>query len=166
MPQDLFDDQGDDLEARPQRASQLEAMRRGAEESNEREVAMILGEIREARKEVEAALSKLTSLSDDLRTRSRRIPTDAASSLVVFANAHLRFAGAATQGMKRTSAMDRILDRAEAQKAEAKRREEQIARWAEARKIARETEKKVQKLILPPDDAFDELYSEVVSNAE
>ena len=148
-------------ETQPSRISQLEALRQRAEEANEREVETLIGQIKEARQEVETALSRLTYLSDEMRSRARRSPADGSSSLVVFANAHLRFAGAASQGMKRTASMDRVLERAKAEKEEAHRRESQERQWAEARRA----QKQVEKLVLPTDDAFDELYVEVVTNA-
>lgn len=120
----------------------------------------MIGQIKEARKDVESALTKLTYLSDEMRSRARRSP-ETSSSLVVFANAHLRFASAATQGMRRTSSMDRVLDRAKAEKEENQRREAQERQWAESRRA----QKQVERMILPTDDAFDELYGEVVNNA-
>ncbi len=146
------------------RIRRLEELRRGAEESNEREVATLVAQVQEARRDVETALSKLNGLSDDLRTRARRIPNELSNSLVVFANAHVRFAGAASQGMRRTANMDRLLDKAQADKLENERRQIQERNWA----AAREARKSVEKLILPSSDAdaFDELYGEVVTHAE
>lgn len=144
-----------------QEPSPLEALRRRAEEANEREVETLITQIKEARQEVSAALSKLVSLSDDMRQRARRSPGEGSSSLVTFANAHLRFAGAARQGMTRTASMDRVLERAKVEKEEAQRREIQERQWAEARKA----QKQVERLVLPTDDAFEELYGEVVNHA-
>jgi hypothetical protein len=144
------------------RIRRLEELRRGAEETNEREVKSLVAQIQEVRREVEASLSKLSSLSDDLRTRSRRVPNESSNSLVVFANAHLRFAGAASQGMRRTASLDRLLDKAQADKLENERRQLQERQWA----ASREARKSVERLILPTSDPFDELYGEVVTNAE
>ena len=148
--------------AQQSKFDELEALRKRAEEVNEQEVQTLIEQIKAARQEIENSLSRLIGLSDDLRTRSRRIPNASSSSHVIFATAHLRFAGAATQGMKRTAAMDRMIDRAKADLEEAARREEQEAKWM-AERAAR---KKVEKLTLPTDDAFDEVYAEVVTNAE
>jgi hypothetical protein len=147
-------------EIHPTQIDPLEALRKRAEEANSREVEALIGRIKEARQEVETALMRLTHLSDELRSRARRSPENS-SGLVVFANAHVRFAGAATQGMKRTASMDRMLERAKAEKEETQRREAQERAWAESRRV----QKQVDRLVLPTDDAFDELYGEVVNNA-
>lgn len=149
----------------PSRAEQLAALRSGVDEqAGEKEVETLVSSIVEARVEVEKALEKLTKASDALRTRARRIPNESANTLVVFSNAHLRFSGAASQGMKRTAALDRLLDKAKAEKEELARREE-LEKQAAARRLAR---KKAEQLsVLPPsDDAFESLYGEVVPNAE
>jgi hypothetical protein len=147
-------------ESQPTQVNPLEALRRRAEEANSREVETLVEQIKEARREVEASLAKLTHLAEEMRGRARRSP-DSSSGLVVFANAHLRFAGAASQGMRRTASMDRVLDRAKAEKEELQQREAQDRKWAEAR----QARKQVERLVLPTDDGFDELYGEVVTNA-
>jgi len=58
--------------------------------------------------------------------------------------------------------MDRVLDRAKVEQEEARRQKERERLWA----ASREAGKAVEQLTLPTGDAFDELYSEVVSNAE
>jgi hypothetical protein len=140
---------------------QLEALRQRTEEANEKEVQSLISQIKESRQEIETNLAKLGGLADELRTRSRRIANDSSASHVIFATAHLRFAGAAAQGIKRTVAMDRMLDRAQAGIEEARRREEQETRW----RAERAARKKVEELVQPNEDAFDELYGEVVPNA-
>ena len=145
--------------------AQLEMLRQRAEEANDRELETLIGQIKEARQEVSTALSKLVGLADDMRNRARRSPGQGSSSMVTFASAHLRFAGAARQGMTRTASMDRVLERAKTEKEEAKRREAQEHLWAEARKARNQAQKQVDRLVLPTDDAFDELYGEVVNNA-
>jgi hypothetical protein len=148
------------MPTQPPQVDPLEALRKRAEEANNREVESLIGRIKEARQEVETALTRLTYLSDELRSRARRAPENS-SSLVVYANAHVRFAGAASQGMRRTASMDRLLDRAKAEKEETQRREALERKWAESRRV----QKQVDRLILPTDDAFSELYGEVVNNA-
>jgi flagellar biosynthesis chaperone FliJ len=138
----------------------LEALRQRAEEANSREVETLIQQIKEARRDVEASLTKLTHLAEEMRGRARRSP-ETSSSLVTFATAHLRFAGAATQGMRRTASMDKFLDRAKAEKEETQRRETQERKWAEAYRAR----KQVERLVIPTADAFDELYGEVVNNA-
>lgn len=145
----------------PQLPNPLEVLRRRAEEANEHEVELLVGQIRQAREEVSASLAKLAHLADEMRSHARRSPGEGASSLVTFATAHARFAGAARQGMTRTATMDRILEKAKAEKVEAERREIQERKWADARRA----QKQVERLVLPTDDAFDELYGEVVNNA-
>lgn len=147
-------------EVQPTQVNPLEALRKRAEEANGREVETLIEQIKEARREVEAGLAKLTHLADEMRGRARRTP-ESSPSLVVFANAHLRFAGAATQGMKRTASMDRVIDRAKAEKEESERRDAQERKWAATRKA----QKQVERLVLPADDGFEELYGEVVTNA-
>lgn len=148
-------------ETQPSRESQLEILHQRAAEANEREVEALIGRIKEARQEVETSLTKLVALSEEMRARARRTPAEGSSSLVVFANAHLRFAGAARQGVTRTASMDRVLERAKSEKEELQRREAYERQRAEARKA----QKQVERLVLPTDDAFEELYGEVVDNA-
>jgi hypothetical protein len=148
-------------EVRNPNINPLEALRRRSEEATEREVEGLITRIKEAREEVNAALAKLAYLSDEMRSRARRTPGDGTSSLVTFANAHARFAGAAKQGMSRTASMDRIIEKAKAEKEEATRRDIQERKWAEARRA----QKQVDRLVLPTDDAFDEVFGEVVNNA-
>lgn len=147
-------------EVQPTQVNPLEALRKRAEEANSRDVETLIEQIKEARRDVESSLAKLTHLADEMRSRARRNP-ESSSSLVVFANAHLRFAMAASQGMKRTSSMDRVIDRAKAEKEEIQRRDAQDRKWSASRKA----QKQVERAILPTDDAFDELYGEVVTDA-
>lgn len=137
---------------------QLEDLRKRSEEANERETEALIEEVKKLRQESETTLAKLAAAAEALRAKSRRIQNASSSSLVIFATAHLRFAGAAIQGMKRTTSMDRMIDRAKANKEEEARREEQERRWAEERAA----KKKIQEMVAPSDDAFDELYGEVV----
>lgn len=151
-------------ESRLSRVEQLEALRRKAEEDNDREVGSLVEKIKESRREVETALSRLAELAEEMRGRSRRVPSEASSSLTVFATAHLRFASAVSQGLKRTASMDRVLDRAKADQEEAKRREALEKQWADRR----QARKDVERLILPvsDDDAFDGLYGEIVDQSD
>lgn len=145
-----------------ERLRQIMEQRRGVEQNNEREIAGLVAQMKEAQQEVDTALSKLAYLSGELRGRAQRYPTESSRSYLVYANAHLRFAGAATQGMKRTAATSRLLDRAKAEQEEQKRREQ----LDKERQEAREKKAEIQRLSTPTEDAFSELYSEVVDHAD
>lgn len=141
---------------------QLEQLRVSREETNTREIEGLIAQMKEAQQEVDTALNKLAYLSGELRGRAQRHPTESSHSYLVYANAHLRFAGAATQGMKRTAATSRILDRAKAEQEEQKRRNQLELERTEARKKRDE----LRRLAAPTEDDFSELYSEVVDHAE
>lgn len=125
--------------------------------AEEEQIQALVVQMQASRKDIEQALVKLAELSQELRTKSRR--GENAPSMAIYANEHLRYAGAASQGLKRATSSDRILDRAKSEAAQAKIWEER-QKQAEASRAAR---RKVQEAatLLPPDDAFDELYSEV-----
>lgn len=144
-----------------ERLRQILEQRRGVERDNEREISGLLAQIQEAQQEVDTALNKLVYLAGELRGRAQRHPTETSHSYLVYANAHLRFAGAATQGMRRTAATSRILDRAKAEQEDRKRREEQEAE----REKARERREELRRLAAPVEDDFLELYGEVVDHA-
>jgi len=142
--------------------NQLEQMRISREETNSREIEGLITQMKEAQQEVDTALSKLAYLSGELRGRAQRHPTESSHSYLVYANAHLRFAGAATQGMKRTAATSRILDRAKADQEEQKRR----VQLDKEREEAREKQKELRRLAAPTEDDFSQLYGEVVDHAD
>lgn len=142
--------------------NQLEQMRISREETNSREIEGLITQMKEAQQEVDTALSKLAYLSGELRGRAQRHPTESSHSYLVYANAHLRFAGAATQGMKRTAATSRILDRAKAEQEEQKRRKQLDLERAEAR----EKQEELRRLAAPTEDDFSQLYGEVVDHAD
>ena len=136
--------------------------RREAEsrEARERESLAIVEKIKQARADVDAAVQKLQQTSMELKAYARRNPDESGSSLMVFANAHLRVCGACSQGVRRTASMDRVLNRAAQEQELARRREAEDEKRAEERAHRR----KVKKLSLPvPDpDAFAEVYGELL----
>jgi hypothetical protein len=117
--------------------------------------------VKDARNEVEATLRGLQEAAARLRQVVRRNPDESSAQLMVFANGHLRLTGAFSSGIKRTATMDRLVDAAEADRQEAERVE--VERQERRRERA-------QVLSLPePEDAFEELYGDVlgeVANAE
>ncbi len=146
--------------------NQLEQMRISREETNSREIEGLIVQMKEAQQEVDTALSKLVYLSGELRGKAQRHPTESSHSYLIYANAHLRFAGAAVQGMKRTAATSRILDRAKAEQEDQKRRKRQDQERAEAREKQEEKQKELRRLAAPTDDDFSQLYGEVVDHAD
>jgi hypothetical protein len=145
-----------------ERLRQILEQRRGVERDNERVITELVSQMQEAQQEAETALGKLSALSIELRGRAQRYPTETSYSYLVYANAHHRFAGAAIQGMKRTAATSRILDRAKAEQEDRKRREE----LEKERQAAREKREAAKRLQAPVEDDFLELYGEVVANAD
>ncbi len=117
-------------------------------------------QIQKVRGDIEASVAKLHELSTDLRTKARRTLDASSSGYVVFANAHLRFAGMIAQGLRRSGSMDRILVATQREQEESRRREEAERLDREAR----ENNRLVEQLSLPTSDDFDELYGEVLSD--
>ncbi len=144
------------------RLRQMLEQRQGVERENERVISGLVSQIQEAQQEVDVVLTRLATLSSELRGRAQRYPTETSQGYLVFANAHLRFASAASQGMKRTAATSRILDRAKAEQEDRKRREQQELE----RNAARQRREEQRRLEAPVEDDFLELYGEVVANAE
>jgi len=145
-------------ESQQSKINQLESLQ-SKEQQDEYALQSQLALVRDARQEVENSLAKLTSVADALRDQARRTRSDGAVSWVTFANGHLRFAGASQQGLKRTcQGMDRLLDRVKAEKEDQERRDQDERKWEKARN----TQKQIDRMILPTDDAFDELYGNVV----
>jgi hypothetical protein len=124
---------------------------------SDRDLKELVSQIQKSRKVAEESVQKLYELSTQLQSRARRSPFDGASAYVIFANAHLRMAGALGQGFRRTASMDRVLDVAKAEQEEARRQE---AADEERRKI-RESQRRVQKLTLTSDDDFDSVYGDI-----
>lgn len=106
-------------------------------------------------------IAKLQEASLELRSVCRRNYDEASSSYLIFANSHIRLAGALSQGIRRTASMDRVLANAAREREDAKVREEEFRRQQQVR----DHQKLVQKLQLPTEDAFDELFGEIVTDA-
>lgn len=148
-----------------QQAQRQVAAARAEEEARrqrrEETIQALVDRIHKAREAIEQDVAHLQDACLELRTVVRRNYDEASSSYLVFANAHLRLAGALVQGVRRTASMDRMLNRAQEEREEARRREMEHRRAQEVRDHARH----VQKLQLPTEDAFDEVYGEVMGNA-
>lgn len=128
---------------------------------HEEHVQAIVERIHKARSTMEVSVKELQEASEELRSVCRRNYDEASSSYLVFANSHIRLAGALLQGVRRTASMDRVLTNAAQEREEAKAREEAYKRQQEVR----EHGKLVAKLQLPTDDAFEELFGEIVNDA-
>lgn len=124
--------------------------------------AAVIARIHKARQDIEDAALRMHEAASELRDLSRRNFDETSGAYINFASAHLRLAGAMVQGSKRTASMDRLLKNARREQEEARVREDEHRRQQEVRAH----EKYVQKLSLPSDDAFDELYGEIVTDAE
>lgn len=124
----------------------------------------LVQKIQDTREEILAKVSHLHALSTELHGNSRRFMADEGSGdYILFAVAHIRLAGALHQGLRRTASTDRILRARQNDQQEETRIREEADRRA---KEFRETRKAVQKLTLTSDDAFDELYGDVVAGGE
>lgn len=128
---------------------------------HEEHVQALVERIHNTRQTLEASIAQLQDASLELRSVCRRNYDEASSSYLVFANSHLRLAGALTQGIRRTASMDRVLVNAAREREDAKLRQEEFQRQQEVRAHA----KLVQKLQLPTEDDFEELYGEIVTDA-
>lgn len=135
-------------------------------EREEREVEALIQKVREAKSEVMEKLLALGTCADALRQHGRRNHTDMSGALIMFATAHMRIAGAAIQGIRRTGPVDRVVDRAKSERTEAIRFEEERLVRENARKAREKAQRQVDRLTFPVDnDAIDELYGEVDSDA-
>lgn len=140
----------------------LQRRRENAQQSQQQKIEGLTQAVKEARGEVETSLRKLQDASTLLRAQIRRNPDETTAQFMVFANAHLRLTGALSSGLRRASNMDRMLDNVrreqdEIQRIDAERQERQQRRERE----------KVTNLPLPePEDAFDEIYGEIVDASE
>jgi chromosome segregation ATPase len=125
------------------------------------ELEELTREVKEARGAVEEANQRLNRVATKLRQATRRGESDdTTAQLMVFANAHIRLTGSLASGLRRASVVDRLLNNAETE-----RRERQEAAEREAERQEREERRQQAKpqLSLPePEDAFDELYGEIV----
>ena len=136
----------------------MEARLRRQDESEE-----LVRRIQGVREELLTKVTELQELSTELRVKSRRfVADDGSNSYIMFANAHLRLAGALNQGLRRTGSTDRVLKIGKEEREEARRREEADI----ARRESRERTKAVNDLIAFSDNSFDELYGEIVGEEE
>ena len=132
-------------------------------ESSGSEIQTLVGQIVEARSTINEKLTDLQTLVESLRKVVRRERGDAFSSYMVFVNSHSRLAAALSSGIQRTSAMDRVLDRALGEIAEEKSRRDEELRKAEERRLKREEQQRSSRSWLPPEDPdFEELFGEVL----
>jgi len=120
----------------------------------------IVVQMQKVRVDLEASVTQLHQLAMDLRAKARRTLDSSSSGYILYANAHLRVAGALNQGLKRTGSMDRVLVVSKQEEEDERRREEEDRQDKEVR----EHDRLVENLSLPSDDDFEELYGEVVSN--
>lgn len=145
--------------------TQLVEIRQRAEETRRQREEMAEGLVRDiqaAREDLTSAIDRLYRLAVELRTLTRRSLDEGAQSYIMFANAHMRLAGALNQGVKRTGSTDRILKIGQTEREDARRREESLRQRAEVK----EHQKAIDKLVLTSDDAFDEIYGEIVQQPE
>lgn len=115
----------------------------------------MVAQVKKAREDIESSLNQLKELSLALRSRCRRnLGDETMAGYLVWANAHLRVTGALSNGLRRTSSMDRVLKISQADREETERRTQEEAHRLETRNHQRV----VDKLMLPSTDDFDELY--------
>jgi hypothetical protein len=130
-------------------------------EREEREVEELVQKVKEAKEEALEKLMALGTHAESLRQRVRRVASEMASPLVLYATANMRFAGAAVQGLRRTSGVDRIVERAKTNREENIRIEEERLKRDIARKAEKKAHQKVEQYTFPVDPgAVDELYGE------
>lgn len=118
-------------------------------------------QLKRARKDAEDAVARLAEKASALRELSRRSPDDASRSYTAYANAHIRTAGAILQGTKKAASLDRLV-------VQAKEQQEQIRALEERQRRQREVQAHatyIRRLELPADDAFEEIYGEILSDA-
>lgn len=138
-----------------QRRIQQEEQLKRQQEAQDRELNTLVEGIKKAREDADEAISRLNTLSSELRVKARRASDN---GYMMFASAHMRLAGALGQGVKRTTSMDRFLSRSKQEREEEERRKELENRLKEAKAAKQAAKKKVDELIQPTEDAFEELY--------
>lgn len=142
---------------RADRGARVDTLLQRGAVPGEQEVQAAVQEIQKAREEVEQAVQRLTAASDRLRTHVRRFRDPSSTSYTMYANSHIRLAGALNQGMKRAGSMDRMLDRAASEREVVAEREQQRRLEEERRASQRELEQS----LLPTNDDFAEVYGDV-----
>lgn len=143
----------------------VDIQRRAAASRRQRQDAAedLVQRIQNLREELIGKASHLHELSMELRTKSRRSLADEGSShFIMFANAHIRLAGALTQGVRRTGSTDRVLTAGQVDRDEARRRDEMDRQ----RQLDRTQKKTVDKLTLTSNGAFDEVYGDLVDKGK
>jgi len=138
----------------------------------------LLLRIREARQNLDETLSNLLEASEALREHARKNRMVNDRSYQMFAMTNLRFSAATSQGLKRMAqTSDRLLVRAKTEQEETDRLEQQRQERAKLRKIeaaaqtdqvdqsrqVKEAARKTAKLIAHSDNAFEELYGEMLN---
>ena len=119
----------------------------------------MVAQVQKVREDIEANLDQLKDLSLALRCRCRRnLGDESMAGYLVWANAHLRVTGALSNGLRRTSSMDRVLKTSQADREENERRTQEEARRLETR----EHQRVVDQLMLPTTDDFEELFGSPV----
>ena len=148
--------------AAKQKVVDLQQMVAQARQRQEAAVEDLIEQIQNVREEITTRVARLHTLSMELRAKSRRNLDEGSSQYIVYANAHLRLAGALGQGLRRTGSTDRVLDAGRADREEARRRDEVDRQWRESR----DQKRALAGLDTSLGDAFDDLYSEIVDSEE
>ena len=122
-------------------------------QQEERNLEAIQG-IQEIRLELESLAKRMQEKAYEFRRTSRKFAGEDSSSYVVFANIHMRLAGAILQGIRRATPLDGVLEtrRLEQREAEEDRRREQV----------RENERVLRRIREPSEDALSELYGSLL----
>lgn len=125
-------------------------------------VDALVDRVKSLRSDIDRAVSQLVDASTELRAVCRRNYDEASASYLVFANSHLRLAGALAQGVRRTASMDRMLVNAAREREDAREREAAFQRQQEMRAHS----KLVEQLQVPTDDDFQDVFGEILTDAE
>ncbi len=120
-------------------------------------VTELVQEVIQRRSKIEEQLGELQQLTERLRREIRRTP-DIPSGYLVFVNANFRITGALSNGLKRATAMDRVLNLAEEEDRVRHREAEEDA----SRRATWERKQELQRLQSPTAGDFDALYGDVV----
>ncbi len=130
--------------------------------SNKMTPDQIVEEIAKLKEAIGVSAQKIVDLSKSLHSQTRRASTDAnTSAYITYSNAWMRFAGALSQGLKRTEMTDRMLKRT---KEETDRQAQEVAKKAA---VAKQKELKAIKLAAQkaPFGDLIELYGEEMVDA-
>lgn len=136
----------------------LRALSQTPDAAIEKEIDDLVEEIASAKVAVDTAVQKMLLAAITLRDKVRRTRSDTGSyNRLIYANAYMRLAGAFTQGLKRIGPMERVLARVKGEQEEARLQE------VREEKRAQEAAKKRKAVqYSASEDAFDELYRDVV----